>query len=77
VDGIAVPPPHEVVVVDEIGAGDAFAAGFAYALLESWEPTACAHAGNVLAARALAGTGDWETLPRLAEVADELDTAPA
>jgi 2-dehydro-3-deoxygluconokinase len=77
VDGIAVPPPHEVVVVDEIGAGDAFAAGFAYALLERWEPTACAHAGTVLAARALAGTGDWETLPRLAEVAAELDTAPA
>ena len=27
---------------------------------------------NVLAARALAGTGDWETLPQLADVVDEL-----
>jgi 2-dehydro-3-deoxygluconokinase len=60
------------VVVDEIGAGDAFAAGFAYGLLQGWASTECAHAGNVLAARALAGTGDWETLPRLADVESEL-----
>jgi 2-dehydro-3-deoxygluconokinase len=72
VDGVTVPPPREVAVVDEIGAGDAFAAGFAYGLLAGWEPPACARAGNVLAAHALRGTGDWETLPRLAEVADEL-----
>ena len=61
-----------MAVVDEIGAGDAFAAGFAYGLLEGWEPAACAHAGNVLAAHALEGTGDWETLPRLADVAEAL-----
>ena len=77
VDGVTVPPPRKVAVVDEIGAGDAFAAGFAYGLLEGRAPTACAHAGNVLAARALAGTGDWETLPHLADVADELERAPA
>jgi 2-dehydro-3-deoxygluconokinase len=75
VDGVHVPPPREVGVVDAIGAGDAFAAGFAYGLLAGWEPAHCAHAGNVLAGRALEGTGDWETLPRLAEVAGEL--APA
>jgi 2-dehydro-3-deoxygluconokinase len=72
VDGSRVPCPREVSVVDEIGAGDAFAAGFAYGLLQGWMPIECAHAGNVLAARALEGTGDWETLPRLADVADEL-----
>ena len=72
VDGVTVPCPREVAVVDEIGAGDAFAAGFAYGLLHGWAPTECAHAGNVLAARALAGTGDWETLPRLAEIEAEL-----
>ena len=77
VDGVTVPPPREVAVVDEIGAGDAFAAGFAYGLLEGRPPTACAHAGNVLAAHALAGTGDWETLPHLADVVDELEPAPA
>ena len=64
-------------MVDEIGAGDAFAAGFAYGLLEGRTPAACAHAGNVLAAHALAGTGDWETLPHLADVVDELEPAPA
>ena len=77
VDGVTVPPPREVAVVDEIGAGDAFAAGFAYGLLAGRPPTACAHAGNVLAAHALAGTGDWETLPHLADVVDELEPASA
>ena len=72
VEGARVPCPREVAVVDAIGAGDAFAAGFAYGLLAGWTPTACAHAGNVVAARALAGTGDWETLPRLEDVAAEL-----
>ena len=38
VDGVRVPCAREVSVVDEIGAGDAFAAGFAYGLLEGWEP---------------------------------------
>jgi 2-dehydro-3-deoxygluconokinase len=64
-----VPPARiEDVIVDEIGAGDAFAAGFAYGLLQGWEPERCAHAANVVAAFALRGTGDWETLPRLDEV---------
>jgi sugar/nucleoside kinase (ribokinase family) len=72
VDGTQVPCAREVAVVDSIGAGDAFAAGFAYGLLEGWSPTGCAHAGNVVAARALTGTGDWETLPRYGEVAGEL-----
>lgn len=74
VDGAvrAVPPPRVVEVRDEIGAGDAFAAGFAYGLLHGWRPEECAASGNVVAAAALAGTGDWETLPRLADVADRL-----
>jgi 2-dehydro-3-deoxygluconokinase len=59
-------------VKDEVGAGDAFAAGFAYGLLNGWQPIDCAHAGNTLAATALRGTGDWETLPYLAEVEGDL-----
>jgi 2-dehydro-3-deoxygluconokinase len=70
VDGVEVAPPRTVTVVDEVGAGDAFAAGFAYGLLQGWAPPACAHAGHVLAGCALAGTGDWETLPSLAEVSE-------
>ena len=77
VDGVEVPPPRTASVVDEIGAGDAFAAGFVYGLLEGWSPPECARAGNVIAAGALAGTGDWETLPRLEDVrADLLIRAP-
>jgi 2-dehydro-3-deoxygluconokinase len=63
-----VTPPSTEQVVDEIGAGDAFAAGFAYGLLQGWPPERCTHAANVVAAAALRGTGDWETLPRLGDV---------
>jgi 2-dehydro-3-deoxygluconokinase len=55
-------------VRDEIGAGDAFAAGFVYGLINAWDAPDCARAGNLIAAHALLGTGDWETLPYLAEV---------
>jgi 2-dehydro-3-deoxygluconokinase len=72
VDGREVPCPRTTHVVDEVGAGDAFAAGFAYGRLRGWSPADCAWAGNVIAAGALAGTGDWETLPRLADVEAEL-----
>lgn len=76
--GIArVPVPRVVSVFDEVGAGDGFAAGFAYGLLQGWSSRACAAAGNVIAAAALAGTGDWETFPRLDEVRDELERAAA
>jgi 2-dehydro-3-deoxygluconokinase len=75
VDDMEVAPPRTVTVVEEVGAGDAFAAGFAYGLLQGWAPADCARAGHVIASYALAGTGDWETLPRLAEVSELL--APA
>jgi len=59
-----VPPLRVEDVVDEIGAGDGFAAGFAFGLLSGWTTHDCAHAGNRVAAAALRGTGDWETFPR-------------
>jgi 2-dehydro-3-deoxygluconokinase len=65
---VTVRPARAEEVVDEIGAGDAFAAGFAYGLLRGWDAEACAHAAHVIAGCALRGTGDWETLPRLDEV---------
>ena len=65
---VLVPPLRVEQVVDEIGAGDGFAAGFAYALLRGREPARCARAGNQVAAAALRGTGDWETYPRLGEL---------
>ena len=59
----------DVEVVDEVGAGDAFAAGFALGLLEGRSREDCVRLGNVVAAGALRGTGDWETLPRRGELA--------
>jgi sugar/nucleoside kinase (ribokinase family) len=67
-----VAPAGVEAVVDEIGAGDAFAAGFAFGLLEGRSPEGCARAAHAIAAWALRGTGDWETLPRLDEVRDLL-----
>lgn len=67
-----VKPPRVVQVVDEVGAGDAFAAGFAYGLLNGWAPQSCARAGNLIAATALRGKGDWETVARFAEIQKDL-----
>ena len=67
-----VPPARVEAVLDEVGAGDGFAAGFAYGLLQGWPAAECARIANVIAAAALAGTGDWETFPRLADVAQRL-----
>jgi 2-dehydro-3-deoxygluconokinase len=60
--------PAPVDVVDEVGAGDAFAAGFAFGLLDGRDAAECVRLGNRVAARALRGTGDWETLPRREEL---------
>jgi 2-dehydro-3-deoxygluconokinase len=67
-----VPPVRTAHVRDEVGAGDAFAGGFAYGLLQAWSPHECAWMGNLIAASALCGTGDWETLPQLSEIEQEL-----
>lgn len=69
---VEVPVPRLEDVVDEIGAGDGFAAGFAFGLLHGWPAPRCARAGNLIAAHALRGTGDWETFPRLEEIRDDL-----
>jgi sugar/nucleoside kinase (ribokinase family) len=66
---VRTPAPADVEVVDEVGAGDAFAAGFALGLLEGRAPEDCVRLGNLVAAGALRGTGDWETLPRRDELA--------
>ncbi len=70
---IEVPPARVIDVVDEIGAGDGFAAGFVWGLLAGHNPVTCVRAANAMAASALGGTGDWETYLR----ADELTAALA
>lgn len=66
---VIVAPPLLVDVVDEVGAGDAFAAGFVYGLLEGASPVEAVGIANRLAAASLQGTGDWETLPYRADLA--------
>jgi 2-dehydro-3-deoxygluconokinase len=63
-----VPPARVETVVDEVGAGDGFDAGWAYGLLKGLPPTQCARIGNALAAAALRGSGDWETFPHLQDL---------
>lgn len=66
VDGpVTIAPERVVDVVDDVGAGDAFAAGFAFGLLRADEPHEAVRWANRMAAAALAGSGDWETLPSL------------
>jgi 2-dehydro-3-deoxygluconokinase len=72
VGGEVVPPARVATVRDEIGAGDGFAAGFAWGLLRGLAPRDCARAANAVAAAALAGTGDWETFPTLLDIEHEL-----
>lgn len=51
------------LVVDPIGAGDAFAAGFLSGLLREWELPQAVKLGNKVAAYALTVKGDVEGLP--------------
>jgi sugar/nucleoside kinase (ribokinase family)/nucleoside-diphosphate-sugar epimerase len=71
-DGEVVPPSRVTDVLDEIGAGDGFAAGFAWGILRGLPPRECVRAANAIAAAALAGTGDWETFPTLPEIEHEM-----
>ncbi|MHA7142121.1 sugar kinase [Arthrobacter sp. CAL618] len=66
-------PVHQsaipVPVVDTVGAGDAFTAGYLSALLDG-EPTAGRLLrGATLGAFAVSGSGDWENLPYRSELA--------
>jgi 2-dehydro-3-deoxygluconokinase len=68
-DAVVIPPPRLIDVIDEVGAGDAFAAGFVFALLGGEPAPAAVRVANRLAAASLEGTGDWETLPHRADLA--------
>ena len=67
-------PAHKVErVVDSVGAGDAFAAGFLSVWLQSTldekpKLQRALRRANLLGALATQFTGDWESLPRLHEV---------
>lgn len=60
---------HPVKAVDVIGAGDAFVAGYLAARLEGIDQVARLRSGSTLGAFAVGTRGDWEGLPRRAELA--------
>ncbi len=56
-------PPYPVTVVDTIGAGDAFNAGFLAGLLENKPIATCGKMGAMMGALAVSSYGDFEGLP--------------
>ncbi|MGZ3119028.1 sugar kinase [Streptomyces sp. H62] len=62
-------PAHRVPVVDTVGAGDAFCAGYLSGLLDGLEPAARLRRAATTGAFAVAARGDWEGLPHRDELA--------
>ncbi|MFI5924755.1 sugar kinase [Micromonospora sp. NPDC051543] len=61
--GPVVVPAPRVSVVEPVGAGDAFAAGYLAGLLRDLDPTRRLRLGHLVAAQALGSTGDDAPLP--------------
>jgi len=62
-------PARSVLVVDVVGAGDAFVAGYLSARLDGLGPAERLARGSAVAAVAVSSHGDWEGLPTRAELA--------
>ena len=60
---IVVPPAAVERVLDSVGAGDAFNAGFVAGYLNGLDLIECGQLGGALGAAALASTGDYEAIP--------------
>jgi len=63
-------PPYRVDVCTTIGAGDGFASGFLYGLLQGLPVEECLHHGNAAAAIVVSRLSCSEAMPTLAEVRD-------
>ena len=61
-------PPYTVSVCTTIGAGDGFASGFLYAMLQGLPVTECLHYGNAAAAIVVSRLSCSEAMPVLSEV---------
>ncbi|MDT0318802.1 sugar kinase [Streptomyces millisiae] len=70
-------PSRRVRVVDAVGAGDAFAAGWLSGWLTGHRETLCLGLGHYAAAQVLASASDLAELPRAAEIVAGLVDEPA
>jgi len=61
-------PAVRVPVVDTVGAGDAFTAGYLSGLLDGLDLAGRLHRGVLLGAAAVSSAGDWEGLPTRPEL---------
>jgi 2-dehydro-3-deoxygluconokinase len=61
-------PAHVVRVVDPVGAGDAFVAGYLAGIVRGESPEAALGMANALGAFAVSVPGDWEGSPTVAEL---------
>ncbi len=62
-------PAIPITVLDTIGAGDAFTAGYLSAVLDGISPAEALYRGTVTGAFAVGAVGDWEGLPNRDELA--------
>lgn len=74
-DGRWEAPAVPVTSVDTVGAGDAFTAGYLSALLDGQDVAGRLQRGVLTGAFAVSTAGDWEGLPRRAELALLVDLA--
>lgn len=61
-------PPYEVKAIDSTGAGDAFSAGFIWAILNGYNLEKAAEIANILAAISTTKIGAQNSMPRLKDV---------
>lgn len=65
-------PAFPAVVVDTVGAGDAFAAGFLYGQIHKFAPDLCLTAGNLLASYSIQAAGARAGIPSEEEFINKL-----
>ncbi len=66
-------PPYQVEIYNTLGAGDAFASGFIYGVLNNWDWQESARFGNATGAIVVTRHGCANFMPTLAEVDDFIE----
>jgi len=60
-------------VLDTVGAGDGFCAGFLSGLLKGYSPQEATRLGNLTGSMVIQAVGDWEALPTWEQVEAKLN----